>query len=291
MQVSDISEADLTALKGQGYTEGDLEMLAESEVKSLLTPERSEVDDPHEAAARSQDDEQASAPAPAAPAAAPAPAPAQAADPVRYDVKVPDDADDKIKTLRGEDKAAFQRLMDGEIDAEEYQAVKDRVDGEIDKVREQVLTAKVLQTANAQSEEQAAQREWKTAEARAMADFKGEGLDYMSKPALLAAYNTHLKALATDPKNSERDADWFLRGAHAAMKADLGITTRQKSGDPAAARVDNVEIPPTLRGVPPAAVSEIGSNEFVHLDNLNGVDLERAVAAMSDAQRDRWLNQ
>jgi hypothetical protein len=40
--------------------------------------------------------------------------------------------------------------------------------------------------------------------------------------------------------------------------------------------------------MPAAAAPEVGRGEFTHLDNLNGLDLERAVAALSPEQRERW---
>jgi len=74
--------------------------------------------------------------------------------------------------------------------------------------------------------EQVARNEWNRAENAAMNSFKNEGLDYRAKPALLAAYNTHLKALGADPKNERRDAAWFLNEAHRMTKGDLGIATK-----------------------------------------------------------------
>jgi transcription initiation factor TFIID subunit TAF12 len=43
-----------------------------------------------------------------------------------------------------------------------------------------------------------------------------------------------------------------------------------------------------LGAMPAAAAPEVGRGEFTHLDNLNGLDLERAVAALSPEQRERW---
>lgn len=302
MNVQDLSQEQLNNLNTSGYTADDLALLAPSEVEALLGGQRSESDDndPHEAAAQSQAQQQAedAAQRAAAEQADGASDDGNTAedgsdakrDVLRYDVSIPADADDKIKELRAEDKEAFQRLMDGEIDAEEYQAVKDRVDGEVDKLREQVLTAKVLEQANDQHEQQAAEREWKTAERDAFNDFKADGLDYKAKPALLAAYNTHLKALGADPKNERRDADWFLREAHRAVKADLGISTTAKPRNQPAGGVDTADLPPTLRAAPAAAASAINADEFAHMQGLDGLALEREVAKMTDAQRERWLN-
>jgi len=60
-----------------------------------------------------------------------------------------------------------------------------------------------------------------------MNSFKNEGYDYLAKPTLFAAYNTHLKALGNDPKNERRDAPWFLNEAHRLTKEDLGMATKK----------------------------------------------------------------
>lgn len=43
-----------------------------------------------------------------------------------------------------------------------------------------------------------------------------------------------------------------------------------------------------LGAMPAAAAAEVGGGEFAHLDTLAGLDLERAVAALSPEARERW---
>jgi hypothetical protein len=43
-----------------------------------------------------------------------------------------------------------------------------------------------------------------------------------------------------------------------------------------------------LGTMPAAAPAEVGGGEFKHLDTLSGLELERAVAALTPDQRDRW---
>jgi hypothetical protein len=314
MDVSAINEADMTALTAQGYTKDDLQFLAETEVKALLAPDSTDDDgvDKHAAAAAAQEAAAAEAAAAAAAAAAkPAATPPATTPPAneppaeedepaprdtfvpQYTAEVPADAKAKIDELQKEEKAAFKRLMDGEIEAEAYQEIKDRVGNEVDALKTAALTAHIFSQANVQAQEQAARNEWNKAEVSAMNSFKDEGIDYRAKPALLAAYNTHLKSLGADPKNERRDAAWFLTEAHKLTKADLGITTATPT--PAARKdvraVDPAEIPPTLRGVPAAATGAVNSDEFAHMRNLDGLALEKAVAGMNDAQRERWLSE
>ena len=304
MDVSAITEADMTALTAQGYTKDDLGMLAETEIKALLHDDtKTTSDDPHEAAAAEQA-AAAAAEANAATAAAAASAASTAEEEppetmrfgTNFKAEVPADADEKIKTLRTEEKAAFKRLMDGEIDSEEYQATRERVESAVDDLKTAALTASIFQQVNKQSAEQAALNEWSKAESAAMVAFKDEGFDYKGKPSLLAAYNHNLKTLGTDLKNERRDAPWFLAEAHRLTKADLGITattTTKKIVNPSRG-VDVSDLPPTLRSVPAAANGAVNSDEFAHMRTLMDTDpiaYERAHAALSEAQRDRWMAQ
>lgn len=43
-----------------------------------------------------------------------------------------------------------------------------------------------------------------------------------------------------------------------------------------------------LGTMPAAAAAEVGGGEFAHLDTLSGLDLERAVSALSPEARERW---
>ena len=294
MDISEISQSDMASLTAQGYTEQDLAMLAKTEVDSLLAV--SSDDDntgggDHDRALAEQD---ASANPPVAtngdgtPAASTIEAPSIP----QFKVEVPADAKDQIAALKLEDANAFKRLMDGEIDADEYQATKARTEEAIDELRTQAITAKVFEQANQQTAEQAAANEWKAAESAAFNSFKAEGLDYKGdgKAALLAAYNFNLKALGQDPKNEHRDAPWFLAEAHRLTKEALGfVPVRKNNGPGPRERVDVTELPPTLRNVPTAATGAINTDEFAHMRNLDGLELERAHARLTPEQRDRYM--
>lgn len=289
MDVNTISEAHMTALTSRGYTKADLGMLAQTEIDALLAP--IDETDPHETAAAEQEAGNATPEPVAADAQTGNVATDTDDEPFvpQYKAEVPADADEKLKTLRTEEQASFKRLMDGEIDAEEYQKIKARVDGEVDTLKTAALTASIFQQANAQAVEQAAKSEWTRAETTAMLAFKTEGLDYRGKPSLMAAYNVHLKALGADPKNGRRDAAWFLGEAHKLTRADLLGIAHKTAPNPAASGVDSAELPPTLRAVPAAATGAVNGDEFAHLRNLEGLALERAHAALSEDQRNRWM--
>lgn len=310
MEIDDIKAEDMTALNAQGYTENDLAMLAPSEVQALLAVgadgtsgdhEGSNAD--HDAAAAEQDAAEQAAAAAATTSTAAATAAAEgsedgtdddAADAgVQFKVEVPADALEQIKTLKDEDKAAFKQLMDGVIDADAYQVIKERVEASVDSLKELSMQARTLETVNKQTAEQNAVNAWKAAETEAFTVAKAEGLDYRGKPALLAAFNHNLRALGADPKNERRDAPWFLTEAHRLTKEALGITAVapvvKKGATTTPKAVDLSTLPPTLRSVPTAATGAIDGDEFAHMRNLEGLALERAHASLTDAQRDRWM--
>ncbi len=281
MDISDISATQLEALKAQGYDEADIDKLSKAEVENLLIviPDDDETpaasgSDPHEQALQEQNN------APAEPAAGQAePAEGQEPPPQPAPVKIdtPKEIKDQIEAVKAEEKEAFKRLMDGEIESEEYQNIRDRVEARVDELKEL--------GAGQRRQAETLARQWQAAEAALMKTAKAEGLDYMGKPALLAAFNTHLRTLGADPKNERRDEKWFLEEAHRLTKADLGIVpTNRPRG------VDIGELPPTLRSAPAAATGAVNTDEFAHMRNLEGLDLERAVAALTPAQRDRWLD-
>lgn len=233
------------------------------------------------------------------PAAAPAEPEAAAFVPT-YRVEVPADADAQIATLTAEKDAAFTKLMDGDADmsAETYQEIAKRTDEAVGALKEQLLTAKVLETANMQQ----AENEWKRQETRLMSEFKAEGLDYKGKPALRAAYNTHLKELAADEANESKDAAWYLNEAHRRTKADIGIATpaAAPAATPPAAPpakpapksrgVDMTQIPPTLSNVPPALDPSVAGDEFAHMASLTGLEYEKAYAKLTPEQQERYLD-
>lgn len=234
-------------------------------------------------------------PAPAEPAPQPAPAPAPFVP--RYTAaEVPADAEQQIAALRAEEQEAFSKVIGGDLEPEAYQAIRTRTDAAIEDLRTRALTSRIFTQANEQAAEQAAKAEWLRECDRSMAGFKAEGLDYRAKPALMAAFDTNLKALAADPANAEKDARWFLSEANRRTREDLGLGQAKTPAPaptpkPASARgVDKDLIPPTLSNVPQSAAPTIEGDEFAHLANLSGVELERAVAKMTPEQQERWLN-
>lgn len=253
-----------------------------------------------------EDPEDDPAPVVAAPAADPAPvvepepkaeAPAaREAFVPQYTAEAPADAEAQLKTLKGEERDAFRKLMDGEIDQEAYDAIRDRTDTATDSIKAQVLKAQIFTEANEQAAQQQARAEWERTQTASMTAFKTEGLDYLAKPALLAAFNVNMKALAADTANEDKDAAWFFKEAHKRTKDDLGIVLKPAAASAPAApakpsrEVDRNLLPPTLRSAPAAADPTVAGNEFAHLNGLSGFKLESALSKLTPEQMERYLD-
>ncbi|GHC72675.1 hypothetical protein GCM10007320_08710 [Pseudorhodoferax aquiterrae] len=274
-----------------------------------------EADPPAAAPASAAEPAPAEPPAAApAPEQAPAPAPAQpepddepipAPQPQR---STPDDVADQRKALRAEKSGAMSKLLAGEITQEEYQAVEDRVqdalDGLVraeasDQARDQMRMDSMIGDYN--KELRTAQRGLASAGLdlkandgaiqaefdRAIRMFAGEaGARGLSdRPGDLAASREALKEAS----------EYVLRrhGKTAAAPAAVLAPATPPASAPAAqtkprAPVDRSTLPPTLASVPVAADATI-SNEFAHLENLDGAELERALARLTPDQQERYL--
>ncbi len=225
-----------------------------------------------------------------------------------------------IETRRAE---ALQQFKDGDIDAEEFSTQIQTVESEL-----RVLDrAQVKAEISAEATKQAAEQEWAWEIKRFMRDTATrEGIDYRvdlaqqnliraqeSKKAediavaqealrrtrrLNAALDVEVKAISQEPESEGKTSVWCLHEAHRRLKADFGLGKKATVAKPADSekadlrrKPDLKVVPPNLGSVPAAggADDSTGGGEFAHLDNLEGMELENALAAMSRADQDRYL--
>ena len=305
----------------QGLSPAEIEALTNDSLDAEGLP-KADADD-LAAAARAHDEPDAidesaytddEAPKPAAAAAKPAAAPAptsvdipvdsstQAPPPPQYRVELPADADARLATLRTEKQAARTEMLDGTMTAESYGAIEDRVDAAADEIKDQVRTAKLMQEFNEQAAAAAETARHQTDLNRSIEGFKAQGIDYRAAPLLFDIFNRQLQALGTERiallakegRADDKDLNWYADEAHRRTVAGLGLKPTAAAAPataPKTARgVDRSTLPPTLAHVPPAAIVSTGGDEFAHLSNLNGADLERALAKFTPEQMDRYLD-
>jgi hypothetical protein len=194
--------------------------------------------------------------------------------------------DERMTALNATKAEAFKKMMDGEISAEEYADVERKYLDERDALRsaqERHITSKQMQ-------EQTAQQRWQwEVENFKKHALKNDGVDYVKDDKMNNALDRWVKVLANDPENANQPGEWFLQEAHKHVKQQYGLGKQEQKPDPKPRTPDLKNIPPTLGRLPSADEGDAGKNEFAHLDKLDGMDLEKALAKMPKEQQDRWL--
>lgn len=110
---------------------------------------------------------------------------------------------------------------------------------------------------------------------------------------MFAAFDKCVIKVANDPTNAELSARAILEKSHALLRKQFGLAepapkaTAQGKKPPARPKPPTV---PSLAKVPAAAATATDEgNRFSHLDRLDPVAREEAVAKMSDSERDSYL--
>lgn len=139
---------------------------------------------------------------------------------------------------------------------------------------------------------------WQTGNARWEAEqkaFFGKFADYAAPGPLRDALDGEVNRLDATAQGKTLSGLELLMAAKTRVEAALGIArpAPAKSEAPAAPAQRPASPRPApathaLGAMPAAAAAEVGRGEFAHLETLQGLDLERAVAALSPDQRERW---
>jgi hypothetical protein len=112
-----------------------------------------------------------------------------------------------------------------------------------------------------------------------------------------AAMQAQLETLYADPEKAKYSNGQYLREAGSEVLKLFGLDATKAApaapAKPAAkpAEIDGVTIPATLAGLPTAeANADAIAGEFGHIEKLDGMEYENAVARLTPEQRTRWLN-
>lgn len=134
---------------------------------------------------------------------------------------------------------------------------------------------------------------------------------YRDNPVLFNAIDGALKELYKDEENADKSHFWFLTEAKKMVDETMGFQspagnedenstqgkgkTGQDNKNDKGDNKKNVkprnaeDQPKTLGDIPNADEAEDTNNEFTHLDKLEGVELEAAIANMPPDKQDRYL--
>lgn len=187
-----------------------------------------------------------------------------------------------------------KQLEEGDIDIIQYTKERDPL---IQQRTEARLAAKF--------NEQSAEQLWKYEQNL----FFNSNPEYRDDPVLNGALQRIFKSLDTQ-ENAGKTGLELLTEAHKQVEASLaaryggGVKTsgaeqqrqeaqQQKQSLPKHDKParDRVNLPRTLSDVPIAEANDTGQSEFAHLDNLSGIEFERALSRLTPDQQDRYLRQ
>ena len=202
---------------------------------------------------------------------------------------LPADFQEQISATHDAQRDLLQKFQDGELEVSEYAA-------ELSKINEQrdaLVAARIKAEISQEMAEQASAREWQQAVHRFIDRVaKDEQVDYRADAARAKDLDAFVKLLANDPENAQQSSDWFLQEAHKLVNARRGGTVTATKDDPrprpAPRKPDLKAVPKTLAHVPGSDGPGDVSDEFGHLDSLDGMDLENAIARMTPAQREKY---
>lgn len=214
----------------------------------------------------------------------------------KFQGEMPKDYAEQRKALLAKKGEAMRRLMDGEIDAEEFAAVDAEVAEGLENLTAARVRAETLQAANEQAQA--------SLHARAIANVvkqakKAGEIDYANDEKARRQYDTLLNGLLEDPDNAEADFEDVAAQAHRALLALRGVQPKQAAAPaqapaqaPAAAqRTAPPPGPKTLGGLPSASAAPVGDDLFSQFAQLEGEDAELFLAKQPPAVVERLLRQ
>lgn len=174
-----------------------------------------------------------------------------------------------------------QQLEEGDIDIVEYTRQRDPL------IRQQTHI-ELAQQFNAQQAEQL----WKHEQSM----FFSQNREYRTDPVLNGALRSVFKQLDTE-ENAGKSGYELLLEAKQMVEARIGGATAKpqeetKPDSPPRPRTSaraGTQLPKTLADTIPADENQTNQDEFAHLDKLEGLDYERALAKLTPDQERRYL--
>lgn len=211
--------------------------------------------------------------------------------PARFIADAPKDYKVQRTGLLGEKATAMKRLMDGEIDADQYAAEETRISDALEELTAQRIRAETLQEANVQNDANFQKREINKLVART----KGE-IDYLADPKAPKQFDQALQLIQADPDNANRPFIDLIDEAHRTVAALRGVQVKQKptptptpGAEPAKKEVPNRQpeggAPVTLRSIPSAQTPNTGGNAIDAMARLSGPEYEAAYSKLTPQQK------
>lgn len=222
-----------------------------------------------------------------------------------FTAKPVEDYEGKVAAAEAKRTEAFQKMMDGDLSAAEYQAIESEANAEIRALDAQQNEFRVAESMTKQAQTNA----WLSHVNTTLDATKAAGADLTTDPAIAAELNRTVKLLAvqvqedptmlkgvpvTKPGALVTNADkWILSEAIKIVAARHDLKIGKPKADPAPTNKnrepDLSKVPPNLSTIPASAEQNIGADEFAHIHKLSGAEYEKAVARLTPDQLDRFM--
>lgn len=207
-----------------------------------------------------------------------------------YQAALPEDFQAQVDDLKNQKIELAKKFKEGEIDIDEFTDLSEALLDKREALNAIKLKAEISQDMGAQS----AQQEWEnTVRSFVATTAKTDGIDYGKDAEKQSDLDGFLKVLAGNPAHSDKPQTWFLHEAHKRVMALHDLTPTKVTPDPK----PKPNRKPPVDGIPTNLAhvagsdgpGDVGNDEFVDIDKLEGMALEKAISAMSPAQREKYL--
>lgn len=209
------------------------------------------------------------------------------AQPTAYKADLPNDYKTQRTELVKEKAGLMKKLMDGEIDADQFAVEESRISDSLEDLTAQRIRAETLQEANAQSQAAFQNKEIQ----RLITKTKAE-VDYTTDTKAQKQFDMALSAITSDQDNASRDYADILSDAHKVVLALRGIASKGQVVEQAIkSRIPEGKPPVTLRNIPTAATANANGNMLDQIGRLSGQAYQDAFAKLSVNQRKALLDE
>lgn len=193
----------------------------------------------------------------------------------------------KVEGIDDQINSLGQQFEDGELDFRQYHQKLNELNNEKLSVRDEITSHRTREEVRQQENA----RQFENAKTRF---FSTEGNDIFAKNEIAAtALATAFRRVNADPANANMDYFARMQAAKDAV-VESGFFGAPKDTETPKNKADKTrdgkkrDIPQTLGDMPAAESNEGG--QFKHLDDLEGLELEDALARMSPEDEKRYLN-
>jgi hypothetical protein len=206
--------------------------------------------------------------------------------PAAYKTDMPADYKAQRLALVTEKAGLMKKLMDGEMDADEFAAEESRISDALEDLTATRIRAETLQEANVQTQATYQQREIQ----KLIRTTKAE-VDYATDAKAQRQFDMALNAVGQDPDNAGKDYAEMLTEAHKVVLALRGVTSKGALVEQAIkSRIPEGKPPVTLRNLPNASTPNSNGDMLDQLGRLKGVAYEEAYAKLSPGQKRSLLD-